>query len=80
MKRTSSRVVVLLLTVVLVSSPGFAAGRSLKTAKEPGLFAYVIRLLHSLIPSLEKAHGTMDPNGQPPANDAHGTMDPDGHA
>jgi hypothetical protein len=45
----------------------------------------VVQLLHRLFPGLEKAHGTMDPDGQPvpvsgaaPTGDAHGTMDPNG--
>jgi hypothetical protein len=39
------------------------------------------QFLGSLVHSLESAHGTMDPDGQPSSSmegDAHGTMDPNG--
>jgi hypothetical protein len=84
--RTPSRVVVLFLIAVLVALPGFAATHA-PQAKKLGLMSAVVQLFHALFPGLEKAHGTMDPDGQPaptsgaaPTSDAHGTMDPDGHA
>lgn len=87
MTRTSSRIVVLFLVAVLVALPGFAATHAPQAKKPGGLMSAVVQLLHVLFPGLEKAHGSMDPNGQPaptsgaaPTSDAHGTMDPDGNA
>ena len=87
MQRVSSRVLVLLLAVVLISMPAFAAGNPSRPVAKPGFFNAFWHLLGSLVPAMEKAHGTMDPDGQPtpststaPTSDAHGTMDPDGHA
>jgi hypothetical protein len=84
--RTSSRVVVLFLVAALVALPSFAATHAPQT-KTPGLMSVIVQLLHQLFPGLEKAQGTMDPDGKPapsstitPTSDAHGTMDPDGHA
>lgn len=85
MTRTPSHVVVLFLVAVLIALPSFAATHA-PQAKKPSLMSAAVQLLHGLFPRLEKAHGTMDPNGQPdpssgavPTSDAHGTMDPDGH-
>ena len=87
MTRTSFRVVVLFLVVALVALPGFAVTHAPQAKKPSGLMSAVVQLLRGLFPGLEKAHGTMDPNGQPdpasgaaPTSEAHGTMDPDGHA
>ena len=87
MQRTSSRVLVFLLAAVLISTPIFAAGRTSRPVERSGFFAVFWSLLGSLAPATEKAHGTMDPNGQPtpsssgaPTGDAHGIMDSDGHA
>lgn len=87
MTRTSCRVVVLFLITALVALPGFAAAHAPQAKKPGGFMSAVVQLLNGLFPGLEKAHGTMDPNGQPaptpgaaPTSDAHGTMDPDGHA
>lgn len=87
MQRVSSRVLVLLLAAVLISMPVFAAGNPSRPVAKSGFFAAFWHLLGPVLPATEKAHGTMDPNGQPtpststaPTSDAHGTMDPDGHA
>jgi hypothetical protein len=72
-----SRVVVFLLAVVLVASPAMAAGGSLRIDKEPGVFAALWEFLGSLVPTIEKARGSMDPNGSP-TTEARGSMDPDG--
>jgi hypothetical protein len=61
--RTSSRIVVLFLVAVLVALPGFAAAHAPQAQKPGGLLSAVAQLLHGLFPGLEKAHGTMDPNG-----------------
>src|SRR3954463_6804551 len=84
--RTSSRVVVLFLVAALVALPGFAATHAPQAKKPGGLMSAVVQLLHGLFPGLEKAHGSMDPDGQPaptsgsaPTSDAQGTMDPNGN-
>jgi hypothetical protein len=63
--RTPPRVVVLFLIAALVALPGFAATHATQAKKPGGLMPLVVQLLHGLFPGLEKAHGTMDPNGQP---------------
>lgn len=85
MTRTRSSVVVLFLAVALVALPGFAATHAPQAKKPVGLMSAVVQFLYGLFPGLEKAHGTMDPDGRPaptsgttPTSDAHGTMDPDG--
>ena len=85
MTRTSSRVVVLFLAVALVALPSFAATHAPYAKKPGGFVSAAMQFLRGLFPRLEKAHGTMDPDGKPaptsgvvPTSDAHGTMDPDG--
>lgn len=88
MNRSLSRVSALLLVAVLLASSAFAAPRSVRSEREPGLMAALRGIFEMLVPALGKAHGTMDPDGQPvpstpsdggsTTSDAHGTMDPDG--
>lgn len=60
------RALVLLLSVVLASTPAVAAGsQGTPSMREPGLFASLMELLGSLVPALGAAQGTMDPDGVP---------------
>lgn len=83
-----TRVSILLLAAILLSSPVFALGS--RTARlqhtEPGLFAVLWQLLESLVqaPAIEKGRGTIDSNGataeETPDDDTEGrgTIDPNG--
>jgi hypothetical protein len=85
MKRTLTRASILLLLVLVVSTPSFATDRDL-AREETGLLSMVWDFLGSLLPGADKARGSMDPNGEPapPPSDptsvdeARGSMDPDG--
>lgn len=72
MRSFLARLTILLLAVVLLASPAFAAG------KEPGLFASLWNLVLRFAPSLEKGRITIDPNGAPAPDEGRITIDPDG--
>ncbi len=88
MPRTlSSRLAAVFLVLLLASSAAFAAPRPSKPTREPGVIAWISKVLHRFLPPVAlKAHGTMDPDGAPgiqadpggTQGDAHGTMDPNG--
>ncbi|HYO13518.1 MAG TPA: hypothetical protein VE685_10020 [Thermoanaerobaculia bacterium] len=83
-----TRVAVLLLAAVLLSSPVFAlGGRTARLHREPGVLAVLWQLLESLVPAaptVEEGRGTIDPNGTTaegtPDDDTEGrgTIDPNG--
>lgn len=83
-----TRVSILLLAAVLLSSPAFAlGGRTARLHTEPGLFAALLQLLESLVPAepaIEKGRGTLDPNGATAEGtpddeiEGRGTIDPNG--
>jgi hypothetical protein len=84
-----TRVSILLLAAVLLSSPVFAlGGRTASLHTEPGLFAALLQLLESLVPASlaveEEGRGTIDPNGAPAEgttdddSEGRGTIDPNG--
>lgn len=87
-----SRLLPLLAVLSLLSSPVLAFGGDRARAERAPDFARTFwQFLGSLIPALDSAQGTMDPNGQPsfgsaPAetssaeSDSRGTMDPNGEA
>lgn len=80
--RSRSRLFSLLLVLSLLASPVLAlGGEPIRQEREPGLMLTLWQLFSSLVHSVESAHGTMDPNGEPASSlesDAHGTMDPNG--
>lgn len=90
MRRAPCRAALLLFVFALFSIPALAAGgRPEVFGKKPapGFVAAGWELFRILTSGLDKARGTMDPDGQPgpapsPASesDAWGTMDPDGSA
>ena len=81
-QRSWSRLFSLLVVLSLLSSPVLALGGDpARQERDPGLVLTLWQFLGSLVHSLESAHGTMDPDGQPSSSmegDARGTMDPNG--
>jgi hypothetical protein len=85
-----SRLLPLLAVLSLLSSPVLAFGGDHARAERAPDFARTFwQFLGSLLPALDDARGTMDPNGQPSSGsaltetsfvegDAQGTMDPNG--
>ena len=81
-----SRPAAAFLVLLLASSAAFAAPRPSRTTREPGVIAWISKILHRFLPSALKSHGTMDPDGAPgiqaapgeTQGDSHGTMDPNG--
>lgn len=75
-----------LLVLLLASSAAFAAPLPSRPTREPGVIAWISKILHRFLPTVLKAHGTMDPDGTPGVHaapgetqgEAHGTMDPNG--
>ena len=81
-----SRFAAVLLLFLLASSAALAAPRPPRPTQEPGVIAWISKILHRFLPGALKSHGTMDPDGTPALQadpggtqgDAHGTMDPNG--
>lgn len=84
-----TRVSILLLAAILLSSPAFAlGGRTARLHTEPGLFAALWQLLESLMPAepaVETGRDTIDPNGatdegttDDDSGEGRGTIDPNG--
>lgn len=81
-----SRLAAVFLVLLLASSTAFAAPQPPKPTREPGVIAWISKILHRFLPAALKSHGTMDPDGAPgiradpegTQGDSHGTMDPDG--
>jgi len=65
MKRTLTRTSILLLLALVISSPSFAAGRSLGLQDSAGLFSRVWQFLGPLLPGGDKGTASLDPNGTP---------------
>jgi len=81
----SVRIAALFVAAALISSGAFAAPRAAPTKREPGLRTIVWKFLGSLVPAIEKARGSRDPDGVPASStpteddsEARGSMDPDG--
>lgn len=86
MKRTTSRLLFLLLLAALTAGPAFARvpepARSRPEAQ--GVLSLLWRSLAGLLPSLDKTRSTIDPNGSPAPEtpggetDGRSTLDPNG--
>lgn len=64
MNRLPFRVAALCLAVALFSQPALSHGGPIARAgKRPGVLTAVRQFLLALVPSIRRAHGTMDPNG-----------------
>jgi hypothetical protein len=81
-RRSGSRLLLILLSFTLLSSPALAAGP--RAEKEPGFAARLWKVVESLLPGIEKTRWTIDPNGEPvpestgSETDGRGGMDPNG--
>lgn len=75
-----SRLLPLLAVLSLLSSPLLAfGGGHARPERAPDVARTFWQFLSSLLPAVDNARGTMDPNGSAAtASDSHGTMDPNG--
>lgn len=97
MKRSACNIAKVLLLTALLASPASAAGFGTPLSWDfdaTRLFSGLWRTVVEIIPTFEKGHGTIDPNGDPTTTsstdtettdstttddgDGHGTIDPNG--